>query len=300
MIIIKLQGGLGNQIFQYAFGESLSSIHNTTVKYDSSWLNYSGPNSHRIVRQFDLGAFNFKVNQAKNSDLKRWIGTKPARQSLTYVTCNLIQSRIFKQFPIIKEPHFQYSESMIQNSTNLYYDGYWQSEKYFLPVKEKIRSELTPRVPLDSETNDLYQEITNQNSLCVNVRRGDFASDKQSNEFHGLLGNEYYSAAVELLFKSEKFDQIYVFSDEPDWCFNFLRLGVPFKTVGHRFAGPKFSHYLKLMSAAKGFVIPNSTFAWWAAWLAQPKPDQIVAPQKWFTDSTIETSDLINSGWKRI
>jgi hypothetical protein len=70
--------------------------------------------------------------------------------------------------------------------------------------------------------------------------------------------------------------------------------------VDHTYKGNKFEIYLELMKSCKHFIIPNSTFAWWAAWLSDNKNKIVVCPQKWFTESKINTNDLIPSNWIRI
>jgi len=197
------------------------------------------------------------------------------------------------------ESAFKFKQYRKAEARNIYVQGYWQSEKYFASIEDQLRPMLEPKVPYDSETLTLMDEISRSNSLCVNVRRGDFAQNNGRN-FHGLMGVEYYEKGVRFLRDRNAIDKIYIFSDEPDWCEKNLRLSKDQVVVHHRFAGPEFTHYLHLMSKCKYYVIPNSSFAWWAIWLSGTRAHEVVAPTNWFLDQSIDTSDLVSDMWFRM
>jgi hypothetical protein len=94
--------------------------------------------------------------------------------------------------------------------------------------------------------------------------------------------------------------RVFIFSDDVDWCRQNLHLAADQTIVEHRFAGERFSQYLSLMSHCKHFIIPNSSFAWWAAWLSNNPRKVVIAPRKWFADPRIDTKDILPTGWVAI
>jgi hypothetical protein len=182
----------------------------------------------------------------------------------------------------------------------MHFEGYWQSPRYFEAIGPRLLDEFRPSTPMSSQTLALHSRIKNERSLCVNVRRGDFVSNPKSNRFHGVLSASYYSHAVEVVKRKYKIDDIFVFSDDPAWCKQNLNLGRAFEIVGHEHAGPHFSHYLELMKASSAFVIPNSTFGWWGAWLSGESGEIVVAPKAWFRNPQMRMGDLIPAGWIRV
>ena len=151
----------------------------------------------------------------------------------------------------------------------------------------------------------LAERIRSAESVCVNVRRGDYVSSPSSIEFLGFVGTEYYSESIKIIYARVTNPTVFVFSDEIEWCIDNLRFDCPTTFVGHEYAGEKFRDYLYLMSLCKHFIIPNSTFGWWGAWLSNSK-GIVVAPKKWFNatkwfnGTDLDTSDLIPAGWIRL
>jgi hypothetical protein len=138
--------------------------------------------------------------------------------------------------------------------------------------------------------------LRKENSVCMHVRRGDFVG----NRFHGTMPAEYYTSALSAIAPKFPKPKVFVFSDDIAWCERHLKF--PFETMfmGHSYVGPKVSHYFALMKACKAFVISNSSFAWWAAWLGDDREKLVVAPKTWYLDSSKDTSDLTPSSWIRM
>jgi hypothetical protein len=111
---------------------------------------------------------------------------------------------------------------------------------------------------------------------------------------------DYYRTGLDILRQQDSYDYVFVFSDDPEWCKENLDLPGNVEVVSHKLSGPNFSHYLNLMSACSGFVIPNSSFGWWGAWLSQVPGSSVVAPSKWFANPEIDTSDIVPKSWIRI
>jgi len=292
MIIVRLDGGLGNQMFQYAFGRRLAIEHSCPLKLDIT--PFSLPPSrkgHHVPRKFDLDVFKIDPVFATPDEI---------REFSRYSSYDLVDKVVRKLFgfkkTVLLEPHFHFSEGAYNSSADVYLIGYWQSARYFQEIEAIIREDFTFADPLSEAASQMLSPIVAANSVCLNVRRGDFVV----NPFHGTYGNKYFEEADRVLNRRLKDYHYFVFSDDIEWCIENIKLDVPTTFVTHEYAGPKFQDYLRLMSTCKHFVIPNSSFAWWAVWFNQ-EPDRIViAPRNWFQDPSYDTSDLIPSEWIRI
>ena len=301
---VRLAGGIGNQMFQYAFGESLRNQSGINTKYDLSFYHSPSLTAGDVPREYGLGSLRTNIEEVSASELEV-LGRIP-KETPTFSINPFDWIRLFSDIVLggpkrVDEGGFGYSPDYIfKDVANSYFIGYWQSPKYFETIESQIRSDFVPATPLSRDSLILLEKIRSQNSVCVNVRRGDFASNPKSNRFHGLMDAAYYSNALEFLRHSVETDEVYVFSDDPSWCAVNLRLSGEVRIIGHEHAGPHFSHYLHLMQACSAFVIPNSTFGWWGAWLSGVDSSQIVAPRNWFRDVSVNTDDLFPEGWLRV
>lgn len=270
MIISKLLGGLGNQMFEYAFGRSLSLKYNVDLKLDVTYL-LDRTHSNFKFRDYDLDIFNI------SSDVGN-----------------------FNVSNIVVEPHFHFSQRLINlldlnSNLDLYLDGFWQSYKYFQDYENVIKRDFKFKNDIIDYSKELEFKIKNSNSVMINVRRTDYLN----NSFHGVMGTEFIMKGVEIIKCKVENPYFFIFSDDIDWCINNIQIDNMF-IVDHLHKGYKFDNYLNLMKLCNHFITPNSTFSWWAAWLGEKKDKIVIAPNKWFTDSLINTSDLIPSDWIRI
>ena len=286
-------GGLGNQMFQYAFGSYLARKNGTELKFDLTFLLDRTPskNEHFVFRDFDLSIFELDVAEAT----KKEIAALTSRTGIPFAE-KVLNKLAGTKKSYIREEHFHVSEQYLELPDNVYLEGYWQSPAYFdqLPADELSRL-FTFKNPVSGAAASLMETIEADNSVCVNVRRGDFVH----NPFHGSMDTSYFSSAEKLL--NEKYPGLsyYVFSDDIEWCRENLQFTRPVRFISHEYAGEKFQDYLRLMSACKHFIIPNSSFAWWAVWLSSNPDKTVIAPANWFSDSAIDTSDLVPSNWIR-
>lgn len=278
MIISKLMGGLGNQMFQYAVARNLSLKHNVELKIDLSFLNNRNMGPNFVYRDYDLNLFNIKPD---------------------------FEIDFSKKIVHSNQPHFHYSKSYIDSISNLLLegnsvllDGYWQSPFFFSEFEEEIRKDFEFINKVENETGEIKEMlnlIESTNSVMLNVRRTDYLNTS----FHGVMGMDYLNKAKDIIEQKVENTHYFIFSDDVNWCkenINFENTTL----VDHRYKGEKFGYYLQLMSKCKHFIIPNSTFAWWAAWLNTIDSKVVVAPKQWFTDNNINTSDLISKNWIRI
>ena len=297
MVISMLLGGMGNQMFQYAIGKHLAILNETDLRLDTSVLLDWSAGRHAVNRDYSLGIFNLKVERASASEVARY---NPAPLNIKGKINYRIKKQLFGDMAI-KEKSFQFDPGILYvRRPIIYLSGLWQSYKYFQSIEDQILSDFSFKFPLKSKTLKLAEKIRSSNSVCINVRRGDFINVENTRDMLGFVGIEYYRNSVDYL--NARFEGLnyYIFSDEPEWCkrnINFIK--GPIQFVTHDYAGEKFSDYLQLMTLCKYYIIPNSTFAWWGAWLNR-NPDKIaIAPKFWFKDDSINTDDLIPKEWIR-
>lgn len=290
MICIRLMGGLGNQMFQYSIGLSLAKKLDTHFVVDDSILKSNmSINQNSVKRYFDLDIFTL--------DTSLYHGVKTIEPSKIKRNLNKLLPLSFKSYIVEASYDFNPNLFLLRNN-NLTLEGYWQSYKYFSCYSNEIRESFTLRNSFINFNDPLFDEIDNSESVCINVRRADFAT----NSYHGVLDKNYYKQAIELLNLNKVIDfKYFIFSDDIDWCkenFDFL----PFKIfVDHSHKGDRFSNYFALMRSCKYFVIPNSSFAWWAAWLSIYPNKLVICPKIWFLGNPKNnTEDLIPDEWIRI
>lgn len=293
MIIVKLMGGLGNQMFQYAAGKALAEHHSTGLKLDVDFLLDRTPRPGFVFRDYDLDVFALEADLASKRQTERY-NWRPTTRVGRYVRAF---GGWFGQYRKYYERGFHFNEDFFRLPRNAYLDGYWQSPKYFADIKHLIRIDFSFKDAILERSQLLKLAILSNNSVCINVRRTDFLGSS----FHGVCDMEYYAPAIEEVASKVSHPHFFVFSDDPVWCLENFRLSYPVTFVGHEHAGNKFSNYLQLMSLCKHYIIPNSSFAWWAVWFNREyQHDRIViAPRRWFRDPTWDTKDLIPAEWLR-
>jgi hypothetical protein len=187
----------------------------------------------------------------------------------------------------------------IGSEENIYVSGFFQKEYYFNDIRTQILKDFEISIQ-DDYIKKLESDILESNSICINVRRCDYVTNQNTNNFHGFHGVEYINNSISEITKKIKNPKFYIFSDDIDWCINNLKINYPHFFVNHTYKGNKFSSYLKLMSSCKNFIIPNSTFAWWAAWLNQNEEKIVYVPKNWFNINYMNTDGLIPLKWNKI
>ena len=283
MVITKLIGGLGNQMFQYAAALALSIRLRTEMKIDlTRFASYP-------LRTFELECYNIKTFTASEADIARL--TSPS---------NLWGRLVgFRKNHILQEKHFHVDPRFYCWRGDCYLDGYWQSERYFLEQEDVIRHCFSWKNSIISACEELRRDIEAKTAVSIHVRRGDYVSSYETNAFHGTCSIEYYHEAAKLVACQVRSPHYFIFSDDICWAKDNLHL--PFPTT---FMSDRSLHHasvdMLLMSYCQHHIIANSSYSWWGAWLCSNPEKIVIAPKKWFNDSTIDTSDLIPQGWQRI
>jgi hypothetical protein len=297
MIIVQLLGGMGNQMFQYALGRHLSVKNGVPLKLDTSILLDWKPRRHLVNRDFDLDIFRLDPLIASKKEIAAY--NPQLMTSAEKIYFHLKRKLGIR--PACKEKAFSYDPHVLQLTGTQYLAGLWQSYKYFEDIEELIREDFQLRNDIGAYSAPLLHRIQQANAVCINVRRTDYVDVKQTADVMGFTGPNYYKDALSALTARVSDPHIFVFSDDIEWCRGNLQTGHAEVTfVDHAHAGKKFSDYFRLMIACKHFIIPNSTFGWWAAWLSGYKDKVVIAPKKWMNDPATDTADLIPPSWIRL
>lgn len=290
MIIVQIIGGLGNQLFQYALGSRLAQERNVPLKLDiSEFESYT-------LRNYRLGFFNISAEIARTDEIERFRGKRLDRRVKRWVERKFIP---LQYRSLVTEKYAQFDPEVLRVRSDVYIAGYWNSEKYFKSIESTIREELTVTAAPDALNAELARRIQSANSISLHIRRGDYASNPETRAMHGLLPIEYYQKALKKLRETIIEPHVFIFSDDPQWARDNLKLDIPVTLVDHNGAEKDYED-LRLMSFCKHHIIANSTFSWWGAWLCTYPQKQIFAPQKWFNKTDVNTSDIVPEDWHRI
>ena len=288
MIIIRLIGGLGNQLFQYALARRLSLLHDVPLKLDiSQFETYK-------LRRYSLNVFNIIEDYATEGDIVRI--KEKGFASFRRLTEKLLP---YYKRSYIHERSFHFDPNILKSSKDVYLEGYWQSERYFKYIEDIIRREFTVKIKPDAINERTTEHINIVNAVSLHIRRADYASNAAIYQFHGTCTLAYYQQAVEIISQKVSSPHFFVFSDDILWAKENLMLTYPTIFISHNNANKDFED-LRLMIQCKHHIIANSSFSLWGAWLNN-NPDKIViAPKKWFNDESIDTKDLFPEEWIRI
>lgn len=296
MIVVRLKGGLGNQMFQYAAGMRLAHIHDSTLKLDVSFLNDYGNAEGITPRDLSLDAFDLDLVIANPDECRiSQLHSKPFKR---FIYRHFVKTEYPNTYYLEKK--LSYNPSVRALPDNTFLDGYFQDERYFSDIGTTIQNGF--RNPsavnnLPSETEKLSEEIQSCNSVCLHVRRGDYVSNPTTSSFHGVCSLGYYETALQMIRERNSIDKIFVFSDDVEWCRANFPQSEALIVVGDAHSGHRSSVHLWLMSLCKHFVIANSSFSWWAAWLGDHPDKIVVRPSRWFLSEDLSKVDICPSSW---
>lgn len=286
-IVVRLTGGVGNQLFQYSCGRSIAIRNHCDLYLDSS--SYALSAEKALGRTFDLDRF--KIRSTKNDLVVKTL-LKP------YSTRFVNRLNLALPWKRIKEPQFHFDAGILRLTPPLYLDGHWQSYKYFSDIESTLRYDLA-FTELPPEFSSEASTFTGDDSVMLHIRRGDYVSDSRVAQIHGALSLDYYYRALEQLssLTSTKL-RLFVFSDDYDWVRqNFTPAGYKPELACDLTPGP--AHDLYFMSLCRHHIIANSSFSWWSAWLSERR-GITMAPRTWFHDASRDTSDLVPPDWRLI
>lgn len=292
MIVVKLKGGLGNQLFQYATSKSLSLKHNTDLYFDFSLLD-ADTNNQYTKRNFELHLFDIKAKKVPDKIRNKFLGVAPIWCRIT----NKLLGNFIAKYNVVNQTGFEYDFKFEHYGKNTYLNnGYWQSEKFFKSIRNELLKELVVVKEKSLELKETEQLIQNNNSISIHIRRGDYVTDKNANAAHGILPLDYYVRAIEYIKSKNTEPVFFIFSDDIEWAKKNLVLNDRVFYIDFN-KGDNSIFDMHLMSLCKHNIIANSSFSWWAAWLNQKQDKVVIAPKNWFQIDTHNTKDLIPDEW---
>jgi hypothetical protein len=300
MIVINIQGGLGNQMFIYAFAKALSLRNNISFKVDNgSFTRYLGQAAY-TPRPYELDkVFGIEAELFSEEDRKRLLPDGPLAKAKRLLERKFLPAN---RQVYIAEGESGFRADLLHVRHNCYLDGYWQSEGYFSDFAPQIRALFTLR-QLSAETITWQQQIAAAPMpVSVHIRRGDYVNNPEVARIHNVCGPEYYARAIaHLEAKTGAPLSLFFFSDDINW-------------VKENMAFPQHqNHYVQLhdalpaeemflMSRCHHNIIANSSFSWWGGWLNEHADKIVVAPQRWFAAGVHEQNSafIIPKNWTKI
>jgi hypothetical protein len=286
MILVKLQGGLGNQMFQYAAAKGLAA------EKELVFLDYAALEKNNIdtpyftARKYELGIFD-NLQFGQSSPFLTNLCT--SRSLLFKGLRKIVKTAVIKD-TADGNPGFGKQPT----STYYYLDGFFQSENYFKNIKSQLFAEFS--FPALNGRSEMMKNniISTNNAVGIHVRRGDYLKPAVA-AFHGILPLSYYQQARDKIESFITNPHYFVFSDDPEWCknnFSFLRNAVTFVALD----SPDKWEDMYLMSLCKHNIIANSSYSWWAAWLNANVEKVTISPKNWFIN-TNKVNHIVPQNW---
>ena len=279
-VIVTLSGGLGNQMFQLAAGRALALREKANLSADITPLLRYGQRTYGLG-DFQLGTH---VRLQAGATLRR------------FSRLRRLARQIFLGEQLFKEASFAYDARILQARAPVRIDGYFQTERYFAEAAAEIRADFMPRAEKRAGINELAARLLpGQPTVSLHVRRGDY-TDPAVMKVHGLIGTDYYERALQLIAEKSGSRVVCVFTDDPAWVRENLRLPPDARFVSEHTKSAMED--LMLMSRCSHHITANSSFSWWGAWLNPSQEKVVVTPREWFRpDSRLDTRDLRPAGW---
>lgn len=267
MIIIKMNGGLGNQLQQYALYEKLKSI-GKDVKVDTSWFRKDmGKASKRDLELEYFPKVSFET--CTNEEMQKVLGNRG------------IFKKVSEKLKITEKPiyveHQMYDEQIFQMNNKIL-EGYWACEAYYADIILELQKKLEFPPSDNPKNTQMAEEMRRCNSVSIHIRRGDYLTAENQAMFGGICTEEYYENAIAYIKKTVPNARFFVFSDDPAY--------VKEKYSGEEYTIVDINHGkdsfydIYLMSQCKHNICANSTFSFWGARLNQNPDKQVVRPLK--------------------
>jgi len=313
MVVSRIFMGLGNQMFQYAAGRSLSLHKKVPLKLETtSYERYDR-------RKFELNTFftidceiasaeevlKYQISQPVKrvwnkffpKDKIRFLGLPYEETGIkrTLLQVNELLSPSYKKRTYL-EAEYHYNPDFFKAPDDVFLIGYWMSWRYFEKFDKEIRKDFTVRPGLVAHLIDIEREIRQKNSVSVHIRRGDFTTPGNL-LIHGVIPVEFYQKAIAEVSSKTSAPHLYVFSDDIAWVKENLKTEFPITFVSNEISKSAIEDFY-LMTLCKHNIIANSTFAWWAAYLNNNPGKMVFAPEKWLNVAPYNYRDVYPLSWR--
>jgi len=293
MIITKLMGGLGNQMFQYAAGRQIAVLRNTSLKLDiSGFAGYD-------LREYLL--HNFKINaeiasEREIEELKRECQKWEDRWAIS----KLFSKAKFVRYKEPRKDLYRFKNRVFALPQEAYIEGHWVHPGYFSSIRDLLIREFKLLNDFDTRNHAFLEMIrSSRHSVSLHVRRGDYVDNPKTNQYHGVCSLEYYRRAIGRIREKYPEADFFIFSDDLDWVRDNLKFD-----RGHHFVDANSSqcpHFdMALLMICDHHIIANSTFSWWGAWLADSPDKLVIAPKTWIHARNVDSAQIVPREWETI
>jgi Glycosyl transferase family 11 len=290
MIIAKLIGGLGNQMFQYAFGYRLAQLSGTELKLDiASFQRYK---LHKVaIHHLNVNYENLVIPRNKVNRLTNEYGLRFLLKKVRLVS---------PKVTIVGESTPGFTKELIRKyDGDVYLDGFWQSEKYFKGSENEIRNHLMVITEPSAANQQMLYAIKNSDAVSVHIRRADYVTNAHTLSYHGICSMQYYQQAAELIKSKVSNPVFFVFSDDIAWAKENINFNTQQFFADMNNADTNYED-LRLMYSCRHHIVANSSFSWWGAWLNPIREKIVIAPRNWFNQPELDASDIVPESWVRI
>jgi Glycosyl transferase family 11 len=294
VVIIRLQGGLGNQLFQYAFGVYLSRLYKSSVYLDKFLLENHHVND--TPRQYELGAYTLSASPLKENERKKLKILNPSLMT-RFLAINSIK---FLNVRYINEEEYEEDRRSLYCDAIIVVQGFWQNINYVEQVHDVMRDLFYSYQTSNQSLKEIISKFVNTNSVAIHVRRGDYVSNAGAAKFHALCDMSYYKRAIEKIKAVVTAPTFYIFTDDPTWVDSqFQELNVNYEIISSSYL---LNHHDELFAMAhcKHNIIANSSFSWWGAWANRNLDKFVIAPKIWHKSSNSPPPNLLPKEWQLI
>lgn len=272
-ILIKISGGIGNQMFQYAFGKCFEK-RGRKVTYELSYYNNIGDRHFTLKDVFNKTSFVFQNLECRNPELP-----------------------VYYDQDVKTNKEYQANMKLLDLCAG-YFIGYWQSWKYAYIVREELLREFIFPDEKEEMLRKISRDIASENSVSIHIRRGDYLNEENERIFAGICNENYYENAIQYMSTRTADVKFYIFSNDIEWVRHTYHGKNVFIVEQSLFENYQDWYDMYLMSCCKHNIIANSTFSWWGAWLNQNRNKIVIAPQK--VVNTCDVLDFYPDDWIRI
>jgi hypothetical protein len=283
--IVKVNGGLGNQMFQYAFALAIDALYGD-ARLDLEWIRkYRAHNGYELDRLFSV-----RVPACSLEDRKR----------LGEASDGLV-GQVRRRLRLTKRSYyaargFGYDPAALERSEETYFAGYWQSPRYFKTIEDEVRAAFTFKPPLSAKSESFLASAAGRTLIGIHARRGDYLADSA---YATVCDAVYYKAAALAAARDAEDPLFAFFSDDLDWCRAELRVpGEAIYVDWNR--GANSYEDMRLMAACDALVMANSSFSWWGAWLGERPGRPVFVPTHWVADPSRDSRDIVPARWIRV
>ncbi len=296
MVLLHLKGGLGNQMFEYAAGIALATHLGVEFKLDKSYYDNKEYEGDALTQFYDIPYFrdilnNFETN-AKTATPQEANQYQPGFIGKVIDRLTPRQFRtVYRETPYIFDPKF------FKLRKNVLLKGYFQSEKYFKNYADVVRKQLTFNKQVRDRDINVANQIQQQTSVSIHVRRGDYVKNPTASQILGSMQMDYFLKAKTIIEETLAGPVNYfIFSDDIEWTKTQFNEWGNVIYIDKSFGNTEVDD-MYLMSCCHHNIIANSSFSWWGAWLNSNPNKLVVAPKKWFNQPGIDTKDILPEEW---